>query len=126
MPESRNHEGGGEQIIAIRFRMKASAEEVVAGLLKAARRTDLSLLKVFGDGNRLYPWGGGRNPARSASLWRAELFWRSPAINPGWQLEVFLGRAELFLELPGGVRLELGGGQRDPLEEQVRAAPGGF
>ncbi len=118
MPESRYHEARGEQIIAIRFRMRASADDVVIRLLEAARRTDLSLLKVLGDGDRAYPFDG-RNPARSASSWRAEFCWRSPVLNPGWQLEVFLSRAELWLELPGGVRLELGGGERNPREDPV-------
>ena len=113
MPESRHHEAHVVQIIAVRFRMTASVEEVVARLLEAVRRTDLFLLKVFGDGNRLYPFAG-RNPARTASSWRAELSWSSPAVD----LEVFLWRAELFLELPGGVRLEPGGGRR-PLREEV-------
>ena len=107
-----------EQIIAVRFRIKASADEVVARLLEAVRGTDLSLLKVFGDGDRVYPFEG-RNPARSlsASSWRAELFWHSPTLMSGEGLEVFMKRAEIFLELPGRVRLELGGGQRNPRED---------
>ena len=115
MPESRYHEARGEQVIAVRFRMKASADEVVARLLEAVRGTDLTLLKVFGDGDRVYPFEG-RNPARSlsASSWRAELFWHSPTLMSGWRLEVFLKRAEIFLELPRRVRLEIGGGQRNP------------
>ena len=105
MSEARYHQARGVQIVAVRFRKKASVGEVVARLLEAVRRTDLFLLEVFGDGNRLYPFTG-RNPDRTASSWRAELFWSSPAVN----LEVFVTRAELFLELPGGVRLEPGGG----------------
>ena len=105
-----------EQIIAVRFRIKASSDEVVAHLLEAVRGTDLSLLKVFGDGDRVYPFEG-RNPARSASSWRAELFWHSPTLMSGWRLEVFLKRAKNFLELPGRVQLELGGGQRKPRED---------
>ena len=116
IPESRHHEARGEQVIAVRFRMKASADEVVARILDAVRQTDLSLLRVFGDGDRVYPFEG-RNPARSASSWRAELFWRSRAINAGWHLEAFLARAEFFLEVPGGVGLEPGGGQRNPRED---------
>lgn len=118
MPESRYHEARGEQIIAVRFRIKASAGEVVAHLLEAVRGTDLSLLKVFGDGDRVYPFEG-RNPARSgsASSWRAELFWQSPTHRSGWILEIFLKRAEIFLEVPGGVGLQLGGGQRNPRED---------
>lgn len=112
MTESRGHETSDPQIVAVRFRMKASADEVVARLLEAVRRTDLSLLHVVGDGSRVYPFGG-RSPAQNASSWRAELLWRSASFRPGWQLEVFLRRAELFLELPGGVRL-VGGGQRSP------------
>ena len=118
MPESTYHEVRCEQIIAVRFRMKAPADYVVARLLEAVRGTDLSLLNVVGDGDRVYP-SEGRNAARSASSWRAELFWRSPALNPGFQLEVFLRRAGVLLDLPGGVRLELGGGQRNPREEVV-------
>ena len=95
-----------EQIIAIRFRMKALADEVVAHLLDSVRQTDLLLLKVFGDGDRVYPFEG-RNPARSASSWRAELFWRSRAMNSGWHLEAFLKRAKFFLELRDRVQLEL-------------------
>ena len=116
MSESHDHKASGEQIIAVRFRMKASSDEVVARILDSIRETDLSLLKVFGDGDRVYPFEG-RNPARSASSWRAELFWRSHALNSGWHLEAFLARAEFFLKVPGGVGLELGGGQGYPREE---------
>ena len=112
MTEPRGYEARGEQIVGVRFRTRASADEVVARLLEAVRRTDLFLLNVVGDGDRVYPFEG-RNPARSASSWRAELFWRSPA-KPAWQLEVFLRRAGLLLDLPDGVRLELRGGQRNP------------
>ena len=114
MPESRNHEARAEQIIGVRFRLKASADEVVARLLEAVRRTDLSLLKVRGDGVRVYPFGG-RNPAWGASSWRAELFWHSPALKLEWPLEDFLVRAELLLDSPAGLRLERGRGQRSPL-----------
>ena len=120
MPESRHHEARGEQFIAIRFRMKASADEVVARLLDSVRQTDLSLLTVFGDGDLVYPLEG-RNPARSASSWCAELFWRSRALNSGWHLEVFLKRAEFFLGLGDRVQLELGGGQRNPREDVQNA-----
>ena len=116
MPESRYHEARGEQLIAIRFRMKASADEVVARILEVVRGTDLSLLKVFGDGDRVYPYEG-RNPARSASSWRAEFFWHSPTLMSGWRLVVFLKRAEIFLGLPSRVGLELRGGQRNPRED---------
>ena len=112
MPESGHHEAHSAQIVAVRFRMTASVEEVVARLLEAVRRTDLFLLRVFGDGNRFYPFAG-RNAARTASSWRAEL-----SCSPAVSLEVFMARAELFLELPGGVRLEPGGGRR-PLREEV-------
>ena len=105
MPKSRNHETRGARSIAVRFQMRASADEVAARLLESVRRTDLSLLKVFGDGECVYPFTG-RDPARTASEWRAELSWNHPAIKPGWFLELFLARAELFLELPGGMRLE--------------------
>ena len=117
MSESHDHKAP-EQIIAVRFRVKASSDEVVAHLLEAVRGTNLSLLKVFGDGDRVYPFEG-RNPARSgsASSWRAELFWQSPTHRSGWILEIFLKRAEIFLEVPGGVGLQLGGGQRNPRED---------
>ena len=105
-----------EQIIAVRFRMKASADEVVAHLLEAVGGIDLSLLKLFGDGDRVYPFEG-RNPARSASSWRAELFWHSPTLMSGWILEIFLKRAKFFLGLRDRVQLELGGGQRNPRED---------
>ncbi|MCH7891109.1 MAG: hypothetical protein IH921_06360 [Gemmatimonadetes bacterium] len=115
MPESRYHKARSEQVIAVRFRMKASADEVVARLLDSVRGTDLSLLKVFGDGDRVYPFEG-RNPARSASSWRAELFWHSPTLMSGWILEIFLKRAKFFLGLGDRVQLELGGGRRNPRE----------
>ena len=116
MPESPYHEAKNENIIAVRFRMKASVDEVVARILDSVRQTDLTLLTVFGDGDHLYP-DAGRNPDRRASSWRAELFWRSRALNAGWHLEVFLKRAEFFLEVPGGVALEMGAGQRNPRED---------
>ena len=68
MPESTHHEARGEQIIAFRFQTRASADYVVARLLEAVRGTDLSLLNVVGDGDRVYP-SEGRNAARSASSW---------------------------------------------------------
>jgi len=93
---------------------------VVARILDSVRQTDLSLLQVFGDGVRVYPFEG-RNPSRSASSWRAELSWRSRTLNSGWHLEAFLARAEFFLEVPGGVGLELGRGQRNPREDVQNA-----
>ena len=126
MPESRYHEARSEQVFAVRFRVKASSDEVVAHLLEAVRGTELTLLKVIGDGDRVYPFEG-RDPARSlsASSWRAELFWHSPTLMSGRRLEVFMKRAEIFLETPGRVRLEIGGGQRNPREDvrAVRRAP---
>ncbi len=121
MSESRYHKAPREQIIAVHFRKKASSDEVVAHLLEAVRGTDLSLLKVFADGDRVYPFEG-RDLAwsASASSWRAELFWHSPTLMSGWRLEVFLKRAEIFLEVPGRVQLELRGGQPDRRED----APG--
>ena len=118
MPKLRHAEPRGEEIISVRFHMKDSTDEVVARLLQAVRRTELSLLKVFGDGDLVYPFRD-RDPARRASSWRAELVWRSTIFNQGWHLEAFLMRAELFLDLPGGVRLELGGGRRNPEGETV-------
>ena len=99
MPESRYREKRGVQVIAVRFRMKASSDEVVARILDSVRQTDLLLLKVFGDGDRVYPFEG-RNPVRSASSWCVELSWRSSALDSGWHLEAFLARAEFFLEVP--------------------------
>ena len=115
MPESRYHEARGEQVFAVRFRVKASSDEVVAHLLEAVRGTDLTLLKVFGDGDRVYPFEGPDLAwSESAFSWRAELFWHSPTLMSGWRLEVFLKRAKNFLELRGRVQLELAGGQRNP------------
>ena len=118
MPESPYHEARSEQVFAVRFRVKASSDEVVAHLLEAVRGTELTLLKVFGDGDRVYPFEG-RNPARSgsASSWRAELFWQSPTHRSGWILEIFLKRAKFFLGLGDRVQLELGGGPRNPRED---------
>lgn len=116
MLESRYHEARSEQVIAILFQKKASSDEVVARIRDSVRQTELSLLKVFGDGDRVYPFEG-RNPVRSASSWRVELFLRSGVLNAGSHLEVFLARAKFFLELPGGVGLEIGGSQRNPRED---------
>ena len=113
MPESRYHEVQGDRVFAVRFGMKASSDEVVAHLLEATRGTDLTLLKVFGDGDCVYSVEG-QNRARSASSWRAELFWRSPTLMSGWRREVFLKRAKNSLRLPGRVQLEMGGGQGNP------------
>ena len=104
MTESHKQEAGGTQIIAVHFQMDASADKVVARLLEAVRPTDVSLLKVFADGDRVYPFEG-RDPALSASSWRAELYWGARA---GLDLEDFLDRAERFLDCPGSVRLERG------------------
>ena len=104
MPESRYDGERREQAIAIRFRMKGSTDEVVARLLEAVRPIDVYLLRVFGDGNHVYPFEG-RNPARTASSWRADLYWGASA-----GLEDFLSRAELSLDCPGGVWLEESGG----------------
>lgn len=77
MPQSRYHKARSEQVVAIRFRIEASAEEVIARLFEAIRGIELTLLKVVGDGHRVYPSEVG-DPDRSASSWRAELFWHSP------------------------------------------------
>lgn len=122
MFKSRYHKVSGVRTIAVRFQMNATADEVVARLLEAVQRTNLSLLKVFGDGNRLYPFDG-QNPCRSASSWRAEFFWRSGTPMSGWRLAVFLKRAKDSLELPGPVRLEVAGGQRDPREDVREVRP---
>ena len=121
MTETRYREARCEKVFAVRFKVTASSEEVVARLLEAARGTELTLLKVFGDGDRVYPLEGPDLAwSESASSWRAELFWHSSSLMSGWRLEVFLKRAEIFLETPGRVRLEIGGGQRNPRED-VRA-----
>ena len=113
MPDSQSRAARSEPPIAIRFRMRSTSDAVVARLLEAVRRTDLCLVTVSGDGHRVYPFGG-QCPARSASSWRAELVWRAAAQNPGWHLEVFIHRAELFLDCTDGVRLEVAGDGRDP------------
>jgi len=112
MPESRYNPTPGDQVIAVLFQMKAPADEVVARILDSVRQTDLSLLTVFGDGDPVYP-----SEVRSASSWRAELFWDAPTLKSAGRLELFLKRAKFFLEVPSGVRLELRGGQRNPRED---------
>ena len=118
MPESRYQKARGKQIIAVRFRMEASADEVVARIHDSVRETDLSLLRIFGDGDRVYP-SKGRNPARSASSWCAEFLWQSRTLNSGSHLEDFLARAEYFLKVPVEVGREPGGGRRNPREDLV-------
>jgi len=117
MSEPRYYEAGAARIIAVRFRMTASADEVVARLLKAVRPTDVSLLRVFGDGDRAYPFEG-RDPARTAASWRAELYWGASAET---DFEDFLSSVESCLDCPGGVRLE-GGERRSPesLRDRLR------
>lgn len=115
MPEFLSHTAQDEGTITIRFGTPATADEVIARLLEAIRRTDLCLLSVFGDGDRFYPFEG-RDPAR-ASSWRAELCWCANAANPGWHLQIFVRRAERFLDCPDGVRLEFSGRRRNPREE---------
>ena len=122
MSESLYHKVSGVRTTAVRFQMNASANEVVARLLEAVRQTGLQLLKVFGDGNRVYPFDG-QSPGQSASSWRAEFFWHSPTLMSAWRLAAFLKRAENFLELPGRVRLEVAGGQRDPREDIREVRP---
>ena len=81
LPEPRYHEARGVQIVAVRFQRKTSVEEVVARLLETVRRTELTLLKVFGDGDRVYPFEGRHLAwSGSASSWRVELSWHSPTI----------------------------------------------
>ena len=119
MPESRHHQARSEQGIAVRFQKKASSDEVVARIRDSVRQTELSLLKVFRDGDCVYPEGRnpGRNPVRSTSSWRVELFLRSGVLYAGSHLEVFLARAKFFLEC--GIELEPGGIRRRPLREEV-------
>ncbi len=112
MPESGHHAAHTAEIVAVRFRMTASADDVVARLLEAIRPIDMSLLKVFGDENHLYPFEG-RNPDRTASSWRAELYLGASA-----RLQDFLGRAELSLGCLGGVWLEADE-RRESLPEKV-------
>ena len=119
MSESRQNQDREERVIVVRVRHRASAEEVVAQLLEAARPTDISLLTVFGDGGRVYPFGG-QDPRRTASSWRAKLLWHQHSDDPGEQLEIFLGRAGLFLNLSDGVRVESDGGDRRAREKAGR------
>lgn len=100
LPEPRHHEARSVQIIAVRFRMAASADEVVTRLVEAVRPMDVCLLRVFGDENHVYPFEG-RSAARAAWSWRAEFYWGASA-----KLEDFLSRAELFLDCSNGVWLE--------------------
>lgn len=111
MHESHKHARRSGPLVAIHFRTNASSDEVVPQLFKAIRGTDLSLLAVFADGQRVHPSEVGE-PARLASSWRAELFWHSPTLMSGWRLEVFLTRVKTFLELPGRPQLEIEGGRR--------------
>ena len=116
MPESRYHEARSEQTIAVRFRMKASSDEVVAHLFEAVRGTDLTLRKVFGDGDLVYPFEGG-NPAEARLRGAQSSSGTLPPSCQGGGWRSSLKRAEIFLEVPGRVRLEIGGGQRNPRED---------
>ena len=100
MPELRYQEAPSGEIFAIRFGMAGVVDDVVTRLLEAVRPIDVCLLKVFGDENHVYPFEG-RNPVRTASSWRAELY-----CGAGTRLERLLSRAERFLDCRGGVRLE--------------------
>lgn len=102
MPQA--HALRNERITAIRFRTESTVDHVTARLLEAVRRTDLFLLTVTGDGNRVYPFEA-RNPTQSASSWCAELFWCEGASDMGSHLEVFRRRAELFLDCRDGVHV---------------------
>jgi len=102
MPEFQLHTAQSEGTVEIHFRVEATADEVIARLLEAVRRTDLSLLTVVGDELRVYPFEG-RNETRLASEWYAELLWRGADTSDlGWHWEVFVRRAELFLHGPVG------------------------
>jgi hypothetical protein len=96
------------QCIAVQFRMCAEADEVAGRLLRAVQWTDLSLVQLLCDGDRVYPFGG-TNAAAMESSWRAEFLWTSSAPDAVWRLEVFLGLAKFLLGLPGGLQIEIGG-----------------
>ena len=130
MPESLSHKIGDERITDVRFRTESTADQVIARLLEAVRRTDLFLLTVFGDGHRVYPFGRG-NSARAASLWCAELFWRAGASDMGWHFEVFLCRAEIFLDCPDGFHVQptvprRGSSKRRPRKRGAYGLDGAF
>ena len=116
---------GNERITTIRFRMESTVDHVTARLLEAARQTDLSLFSVVGDGNSVYPpeertLTEARNPARSASSWRAELFWRDGASDMGRNLELFRCRAERFLDCRNGIQVEPKGPRRNVSRRRTR------
>ena len=100
----RSDKFSADRITRIRFQVDASVDHVTARLLESVRRTDLSLLTVTGDDHGVYPFGA-RNAIQAASSWRAELLWREGATDD-WHLEVFLRRADLFLDCPDGVQVE--------------------
>lgn len=94
----------GAHITTIRFQKEARVDQVTARLLEAALRTDLSLLSLEGDGNGVYPLAT-RDPIESASSWRAEMLWNEGASDVGRHLEVFVARANLFLDFSDGIQV---------------------
>jgi len=108
-----------ERITTIRFQMAASVDHVTVGLLEAVRRTGLSLLAVTGDDTSVYPHGAV-NAMQAASSWRAELLWPADASDQGWHLEVFLCRAEVFLDCPDGVHVAAGAPRRKTSPKKAR------
>ena len=107
MLDTHTSETRGAGCIAVRFRMRGPSYEVVERLLGAVRHTDLSLLQLLCDGDCVYPFGTPCE-AHGESSWRAELYWHSSAPDSVWRLAVFAGLAELLLEMPEGVLVELG------------------
>jgi hypothetical protein len=101
MPQSRSL----DRITTIRFQVEATVDHVIARLFESVKRTDLSLLSLAADGERVYPLVA-RSPTTSASSWRADLLWREAPLDVNGHMEIFLHRAELFLDLlPPGVHV---------------------
>lgn len=93
------------RITTVRFKREATADHVVARLLEAVRRTDLSLLSLDGDGICVYPFET-HGPIQSATSWSADLLWRDGASDVGGHLEAFVSRANLLLDCRDGVHVE--------------------
>lgn len=94
-----------DRITTIRFRVDATVDQVVARLLESVRRTEISVLTLEADGQTVYPLGSKSAPA-SASSWRADMLWTDAPLDVALHLEVFLKRAELFLDpFPPGIHV---------------------
>jgi hypothetical protein len=104
---------GRAQIVAS-FELVETCDAVVARLFESLRRTGLSLLSVRGDDRQAYPFEG-RRPQFTADSWTATLLCPRDTKDLGWQLQVFVGRAELFLLPDGEIRLRTPGGR--PLQK---------